>query len=369
MCNAADGLRRWLSPRRAVAGGVAVSSIVFGLDHLGQAEIPAFILTWILAGVVFGVIYVYSGNLALVIGAHATYNITYNAGFSRTDIAGSEDLSANTRISPDPFLTDIGPGGPVEIAAFLSGRACPRLAQADPRHAHGEVGRPRGGRRLAGAGPQPCSRVRRPTVSRPQVPSAFTGDDQGDELAHVEALRADFARHAGRSLALPLAGAFVWAVVGIVTLFLPASTATLVLPFATGAIFPLGMVIAQRLGERLLDNPSVLAGLTGRCVIMVNLLWAVHLTVFALAPSHLPLTLGIGLGLHWVAFGWIIGHPLGLVHAIARTLSVTAAWWLVPDHRISAVAAAVVISDGYALCALATRPLTEAPLTAAPAAP
>ncbi|MCZ2857453.1 CPBP family intramembrane glutamic endopeptidase [Blastococcus sp. VKM Ac-2987] len=120
VCNAADGLRRWLSPRRAVAGGVAVSSIVFGLGHLGQPEIPAFILTWILAGVVFGVIYVYSGNLALAIGAHATYNITYNAGFSRTDIAGSEDLSAITRISPDPFLTDIGPGGPIEIAAFLS---------------------------------------------------------------------------------------------------------------------------------------------------------------------------------------------------------------------------------------------------------
>jgi hypothetical protein len=205
-------------------------------------------------------------------------------------------------------------------------------------------------------------------VSRPRVAPAFTSDDVGDETGHLRALRADFDRHAGRSLALALAGAFVWAVVGIATLFLPASTANLVLMFATGAIFPLGVAIAHRLGEQLLDNPSVLAGLMGRCVVMVNMLWAVHLTVFALAPSYLPLTLGIGLGLHWVVFGWIIGHPLGLIHAIARTLSVTAAWWLAPDHRITAVAAAVVISYGYALYALATRSLTEPPRTAALAA-
>lgn len=205
-------------------------------------------------------------------------------------------------------------------------------------------------------------------MSRPHVPSGLTNDDEGDEMDHLGALRADFDRHAGRSLALALAGAFVWAAVGIATLFLSTSTANLVLMFATGAVFPLGVVIAHRLGERLLDNPSVLAGLMARCVVMVNLLWAVHLSVFALAPSYLPLTLGIGLGLHWVVFGWIIGHPLGLIHAIARTLSVTVAWWLVPDHRISAVAAAVVVSYGYALYALATRPLTEPTRTAAPAA-
>lgn len=184
-------------------------------------------------------------------------------------------------------------------------------------------------------------------------------------MDHLGTLRADFDRHAGRSLALPLAGAFVWAIVGIAALFLPASTANVVLMFATGAIFPLGVAIAHRLGERLLDNPSVLAGLMGRCVVMVNLLWAVHLTVFVLAPSYLPLTLGIGLGLHWVVFGWIVGHPLGLIHALARTLLVTGAWWLAPDHRTSGVAAAVVASYVYALYALATRPLTEEPVTAA----
>lgn len=98
----------------------------------------------------------------------------------------------------------------------------------------------------------------------------------------------------------------------------------------------------------------------GRCVAMVNLLWAVHLAVLTLAPDLLPLSLGVGLGLHWVVFGWIIGHRLGLIHAVARTLCVTAAWWLAPDHRVSAVAAGVVLCYGYALLTLATRPLNQA---------
>lgn len=175
--------------------------------------------------------------------------------------------------------------------------------------------------------------------------------------AQLAELRADFDEHAGRSLALPVAGAIVWSTIGVAALILPPSGATLLL-FGTGAIFPLGLAVADRLGERLIDNPGPLAALMGRCVLMVNLLWAVHLTVFALAPSFLPLTLGIGLGLHWIVFGWIIDHPVGLIHAITRTALVTAAWWLFPAHRISAVAAAVVAAYGYALYALAIRPTT-----------
>ena len=190
-----------------------------------------------------------------------------------------------------------------------------------------------------------------------RAPEAVVGPEAGSLAVDdaVAVLRADFDDHAGRSLALPVAGAAVWGVIGVAGLFLRPGTASLVLLFGTGAIFPLGLAVAHRLGERLIDNPSPLAALMGRCVLMVNLLWAVHLTVFALAPVYLPLTMGIGLGLHWVVFGWIIGHPVGLIHAIARSALVTAAWWLLPTHRISAVAAAVVVVYGFTLYALATR--------------
>lgn len=169
-------------------------------------------------------------------------------------------------------------------------------------------------------------------------------------------LRHDYERHAGRSIALPLAGTIVWSVVAIAGLALEARLATFTLLFATGLAFPLALALARPLGERLVDNPSPLAGLMGRSVLMVNLLWAVHLTLAVHDWGYLPLTLGIGLGLHWVVFGWVIGHRVGVVHAVARTLLVTVAWWAFPDARVSAVAAAVVLAYAYAIAVLAGRP-------------
>ena len=180
-------------------------------------------------------------------------------------------------------------------------------------------------------------------------------------------LRAEYALHAGRSIALPLAGALVWTIIGITALFLPERTSTMVLLFGTGTIFPVALVLARPLRERLLHNPSPLAGLMGRCVFMVNLLWAVHLTVYAQVPELLPLTLGIGLGLHWVVFGWLIGHPLGVVHASMRTVLVATMWWIMPEARISAVAAAVVVAYVYSIVALMSRTVTDS--SARPIAP
>lgn len=173
----------------------------------------------------------------------------------------------------------------------------------------------------------------------------------------ITALRSDFDQAAGRSLSLPIAGAAVWTAIGATALVVDNETGTLVLLFGTGLIFPTALLIARVLGERLIDNPSPLAGLMGRSVLMVNLLWAVHLTVFAQRPEYLPLTLGIGLGLHWVVFSWIIGHRLGLVHAALRTVLVTALWWAMPGNRVSAVAAGVVLAYLYAIGSLAVRPL------------
>jgi hypothetical protein len=49
----------------------------------------------------------------------------------------------------------------------------------------------------------------------------------------------------------------------------------------------------------------------------------------------------VAFGLHWVVFSWTIGHPVGLVHLALRASLVPAAWLLVPDNRMGAVAVAV----------------------------
>lgn len=176
----------------------------------------------------------------------------------------------------------------------------------------------------------------------------------------LDQLRAEFERSTNRSMSMPLAGLLVWLLVGAAALLLPFRQALLLLIVATGLIFPLALGIARWRGEQLVSSTNPLARLMGQCIVMVNLLWAVHVPLLLQAPAFVPLSLGIALGLHWVVYSWIIQHPLGLVHAVLRTLLVAAAWWLVPDHRITAVAAAVVLAYGLSLVQMQTRPLPAA---------
>lgn len=199
-----------------------------------------------------------------------------------------------------------------------------------------------------------------------EVPTAtHQREDTLRTTRQLAGLRADFDRQNGRSLSLPAAGLLVWTVVGGLALFLDEWPAILVLVVSTGLIFPVALALSSILGERILSNTNPLATLMGLCVLMVNLLWAVHLTMLFGDPEYLPLTLGIGLGLHWIVFSWIVQHPVGIVHAILRTVLVTSAWWLFPDHRVSAVAAGVVTAYAYSVCVLATRtPNTPQPAAA-----
>ncbi len=165
---------------------------------------------------------------------------------------------------------------------------------------------------------------------------------------------------------MPIAGGLVWAAVALAGLILPERPATLFLLFATGAIFPVALVVARALNERPLGNSNPLAKLMGLSTLMVNLLWVVHVTAALEMPALVPLTIGISLGLHWAVFSWVIGHHVGLVHAIARTVMVGAAWWLVPDGRIAAVGVAVVIAYLYSIVTLAARTPNRVDLTTGP---
>lgn len=120
LSNAADGFRAWLSPRRAVAAAVALSGVVFGLAHIAHPEYAPLILTWVLAGLILGGMYVLSGNLALPIGAHITVNAAYQMVFVRTDSAGTEQFSAVMRITPDPALPTLQLGGVIDLGMWVT---------------------------------------------------------------------------------------------------------------------------------------------------------------------------------------------------------------------------------------------------------
>jgi len=165
---------------------------------------------------------------------------------------------------------------------------------------------------------------------------------------------------ANRSVSMPIAGAIVWLVIALLSTRFNERTGVLILLFASGAIFPLALAIARVRGEALLaprsQNP--LAKLMVLCVLMVNLLWAVHIPLFLYAPTFVPLSLGIGLGLHWIIYSWIVQHPVGMLHAVLRTILVVVAWFVFPEQRLLAIGLVIVFAYAISIWQMFTRPLS-----------
>ncbi len=163
---------------------------------------------------------------------------------------------------------------------------------------------------------------------------------------------------------MPIAGAIVWLIVATVSTQVSERSGVLILIFGTGAIFPIALLIARVRGEALITSQNPLAKLMGLCILMVNLLWAVHIPLFLYAPGFVPLSLGIGLGLHWVVFSWIVQHPVGIIHAVLRTILVVLAWFVFPEHRLLAIGLLIVSVYAISIGQLLNRPLN--PRLAAP---
>lgn len=79
----------------------------------------------------------------------------------------------------------------------------------------------------------------------------------------LDELRSDFERRRNRSLSMPISGAIVWLVVAMAGGILPPWSASLFLAFATGAIFPIALVIAKFRREELVSSANPLAKLMG----------------------------------------------------------------------------------------------------------
>ena len=158
-----------------------------------------------------------------------------------------------------------------------------------------------------------------------------------------------------RSLSMPLAGAIIWAAIAIVATQVSEPTSTLILLFASGAIFPVALVIARFRGENLVSSSNPLAKLIGLSILMVNLLWAIHIPLFIYSPTFVPLSLGVGLGLHWIIYSWIVQHPVGIIHAVLRTVLILLAWLAFPESRLLVVSIVVVFVYAVSIYQMTTR--------------
>ena len=172
----------------------------------------------------------------------------------------------------------------------------------------------------------------------------------------LEEQRREFAQR--RGLAMPLAGAIAWTIVGVAGVFLPPILKVWVLFGAVGSIAGLGIFLSHLTGENFLDKQrpkNVFDGLFFRTVGAAVLVFAIAIPFFREDYTSLPLSVGILSGLMWLPFSWIIGHWIGTFHALARTALVTASWYLFPNCRFIAVPAVIVAIYAVTIAVLEAR--------------
>ena len=179
---------------------------------------------------------------------------------------------------------------------------------------------------------------------------------QASTPRNLDEQRREFAQR--RGLAMPLAGAIAWTIVGVAGVFLPPILKAWVLFGAVGSIAGLGIFLSRFTGENFLDKQrpkNFFDGLFFSAVGEAWLVFAVAIPFFRADYTSLPLSVGILSGLMWLPFSWIIGHWIGTFHTLTRTTVVTATWYLLPHFRFVAVPAVIVAIYLVTIVALEAR--------------
>ncbi|HEY8586963.1 MAG TPA: hypothetical protein VIL60_09595 [Rhodanobacter sp.] len=155
--------------------------------------------------------------------------------------------------------------------------------------------------------------------------------------------RDEFSRR--RFLAMPLAGALAWTVVGLAGAFGRPVVAVWSLFIGTGSITYVGMLLSRYTGENFLDKTrprNTFDTLFFLTVAMSLLVYAIALPFFLRDYTSLPLSVGILSGLMWIPLSWVIQHWIGLFHGLGRTVLVLAAWYVFPQHRFVVIPLVIV---------------------------
>ncbi|WP_417478972.1 DUF7010 family protein [Maricaulis maris] len=161
--------------------------------------------------------------------------------------------------------------------------------------------------------------------------------------------RRRYSAAAGGGVSLPVAGAVYWAGLAIAGLYMDPTQWAYMAAMFSGAIFPLGILLQGVFKSPFMKAKSPVSGVTTAAIVAINLLWPIHMIVIWTAPQAAPLTLAIGMALHWPIIGWGYASRVCMIHAIVRVAAVTVIFFGLPE--ISLVAIPVVVSGLYLLAA------------------
>lgn len=162
-----------------------------------------------------------------------------------------------------------------------------------------------------------------------------------------------------RFMAMPLAGALVWALLILTGWLLPPGAAVMAIYIGTGSIVYIAMGMAKLTGENFKfekgANRNFFDTLFLATVGMSFMVYAIAIPFFLTDYRSLPFTVAILTGLMWLPISVMMQNWIGVVHAVGRTLLCTAAWFLFPELSFVLQPLIVVGMYGVSLMALQNR--------------
>lgn len=153
---------------------------------------------------------------------------------------------------------------------------------------------------------------------------------------------------------MPIAGMIFWGVIAVAALYIKPLQLSYMVLFGSGMIFPLGVVIdlltTRKMKRASTKNP--VTQLFMQSLGLVVLVWPLVIIAARLAhdPNLIVLGGAILMGIIWIPYGWGADDPVGLQHAIGRSVLAYTAYLLAPSpYKATAIAIVVLLSYLYSL--------------------
>lgn len=147
--------------------------------------------------------------------------------------------------------------------------------------------------------------------------------------------RANYVRLNG-GFPIPLAGALYWLTLGIAGYVLDLSSWSQLAFFATGAIFPLALLLAKLFKSNFMKDKGIVDSVVIPTFIGMLLFWPIMIAAVKTEPQLIPLLLAIGMSIHWPVIGWSYGRAaMFSAHSILRAIIVIYLWFAFPEARLT----------------------------------
>lgn len=141
----------------------------------------------------------------------------------------------------------------------------------------------------------------------------------------LDAERTRVARLTARGVGMPIAGTLYWLGVAALLSALPLRTALLWSYVATGAVFPVGVVLNRWLGGDLFARSDRLTSLALLMNALQLFCWPMIVVVGSVAPAWTPFAMATLFGAHFLGYAWLYRSRAYAVLAVGVTVVCTGA--------------------------------------------